>query len=416
MFMNRHIILRSGHFYYRMAIPNDLKHLFPFREIKQSLNTNDRKVAESQALGIEGKVQQAFSILRSGVFSEEILPQLISSIIPHVNRQSRNHLSLSELMQKYVRQHENQWVLKTKMEVLSECNLLLEIVGNKSINAITRLMMLDLRDTLEKLPPNLFKKYPNLTIKQILSLPDVIPMGLVSVNKHIARMGSILRFAVREGVLFKNVAEALAIPIKRSSDEERCAYSDVEVAKSITLLSSLLNERKWVPLIGIYSGMRQDEICQLYIEDVQLIDGVWCFNINDEKDKKLKNLASRRIVPIHPFLIEQGLLNHIEQIKSEGHDRLWPHLTYSNINGYSNLFGKWFQRFNRQNISQDRRKVFHSFRHTFANKLKQQGVSESIIAELLGHKNHSITMGRYGKKYKPKVMLDALMLLDQKLC
>ena len=74
MFMNKHIILRSGYFYYRMAIPNDLKHLFPFREIKQSLSTDDKKNAESQALGIEGKVLQVYSILRSGVFSEETLP------------------------------------------------------------------------------------------------------------------------------------------------------------------------------------------------------------------------------------------------------------------------------------------------------------------------------------------------------
>jgi len=74
MFMNKHIFLRSGYFYYRMAIPNDLKHLFPFREIKQSLSTDDKKNAESQALGIEGKVLQVYSILRSGVFSEETLP------------------------------------------------------------------------------------------------------------------------------------------------------------------------------------------------------------------------------------------------------------------------------------------------------------------------------------------------------
>ena len=74
MFMNKHIFLRSGNFYYRMAIPNDLKHLFPFREIKQSRSTDDKKNAESQALGIEGKVLQVYSILRSGVFSEETLP------------------------------------------------------------------------------------------------------------------------------------------------------------------------------------------------------------------------------------------------------------------------------------------------------------------------------------------------------
>ncbi len=411
MYLNKHIFLRSGYFYYRMAIPNDLKHLFPFREIKQSLSTDDRKIAECQALGIEGKVQQAFSILRSGVFSQETLPQIINSIIPRVTRQSSAHLKLSDLIQKYIHQHDNIWTAKTKMEVSSITRLLIDILGNKHIQSLTRPMMVELRDTLEKLPPNLYKKYPGKCIAEVVCLPDIIPMSLVSVNKHMIRIGAILKYGVREGYLNRNIAEAMKIPIKRSIDEERSAYSNEEICKAIKLLSTQKVERRWIPLIGIYSGMRLDEICQLYVDDIHLIDGIWCFNINDEKDKKLKNLASRRIVPIHPFLLEQGFLNHVEQIKAEGHERFWPSLTYSNINGYSNLFGKWFQRFNRQRISQDKHKVFHSFRHSFANKLKQQGVSESIIAELLGHKNHSITMGRYGKRYEPRVLLEALKKL-----
>jgi integrase len=397
-----------------MVVPLDLKHLFPFREIKQSLNTDNFKLAESYAFSVESKVQQAFSILRSGVFSEETLPQIIGSIIPHVSKRSSNRLLLSELMKKYTQQNERCWVPKTLMEVKSECRLLLDVVGDKYINAITRQMILDVRDILIKLPANLYKKYPDQSIKQILALPDIAPMSLVSVNKHLVRLGAILRYGVREGYLFKNVAEAMAIPDKRSTDEERSIYSDEEIKLVIMLLTDpdtyYRAERKWIPLIGIFSGMRLDEICQLYLEDIQKVDGIWCFNINDQKDKKLKNMASRRIVPIHPFLLDHGLLDHAEAMKNAGNERLWPHLTHSKIMGYSNTFGKWYQRFNRQHITQDKRKVFHSFRHSFSNKLKQQGVAESLIAELIGHKNHSITTGRYGKKYEPDVLLDVLTL------
>lgn len=416
MFLSKHIFLRNGRYYYRMAIPFDLKHLFPFREIKQSLNTDNHKLAESVALGIEGKVQQAFSILRSGVFSDETLPQIIGSIIPHVSKKSSSRLQLSELMKKYIQQHEKTWVPKTLMEVKSECRLLLDVVGDKHINAITRQMILDARDTFLKLPANLYKRFPDVSIKQILSLPDVSPMSLVSVNKHMVRLGAILRYGVREGFLFKNVAEAMAVPEKRSTDEERSIYSDAEIQQVIRLLTDpdtyYRAERKWIPLIGIFSGMRLDEICQLYLEDIQQIDNVWCFNINDEKDKKLKNLSSRRVVPIHPFLLDVGLLDHVDAMKQARKDRLWPHLTYSKIMGYSNTFGKWYQRFNREHITQDKRKVFHSFRHSFANKLKQQGVAESMIAELMGHKNHSITTGRYGKRYDVLVLISILQKIS----
>lgn len=37
------------------------------------------------------------------------------------------------------------------------------------------------------------------------------------------------------------------------------------------------------------------------------------------------------------------------------------------------------------------------------------------VFEILGHAHDSITMGRYGKRYQPKVLLDAIVKLDYKL-
>jgi integrase len=73
----------------------------------------------------------------------------------------------------------------------------------------------------------------------------------------------------------------------------------------------------------------------------------------------------------------------------------------------------WNRRFNREHISEDKFKVFHSFRHTFTDALKQAGILETIISELVGHStSESMTMGRYGKRYQPKVLLDVLEQLD----
>jgi hypothetical protein len=45
--------------------------------------------------------------------------------------------------------------------------------------------------------------------------------------------------------------------------------------------------------------------------------------------------------------------------------------------------------------------------------LKQVGELDTVIAELVGHSNGgSETMGRYGKRYKPKVLLEALEQLN----
>jgi integrase len=58
-------------------------------------------------------------------------------------------------------------------------------------------------------------------------------------------------------------------------------------------------------------------------------------------------------------------------------------------------------------------KEFYSMRHTVTDTLKQAGELETVIAELVGHSTSgSMTMGRYGKRYQPKVLLEALVQLD----
>jgi len=45
------------------------------------------------------------------------------------------------------------------------------------------------------------------------------------------------------------------------------------------------------------------------------------------------------------------------------------------------------------------------FEHFVANQLKQNGVAESYIGELLGHSSGSVTMGRYGKVFQPEILI-----------
>jgi integrase len=87
-------------------------------------------------------------------------------------------------------------------------------------------------------------------------------------------------------------------------------------------------------------------------------------------------------------------------------------LHWREADGYSNAFGKWFQRFNRDYVTKDKLKTFHSLRHTFTDTLKQAGVQEALIAALDGHKHDSLTMSRYGKAYKPQPLLEALLKVD----
>ena len=60
----------------------------------------------------------------------------------------------------------------------------------------------------------------------------------------------------------------------------------------------------------------------------------------------------------------------------------------------------------------DSKKVFHSYRHTVANNLKQKRIAVSETAEILGHSDDTQTYGRYGKMYNPSTLVNAVNAID----
>ncbi|MDX2469899.1 MAG: hypothetical protein QNL04_04905 [SAR324 cluster bacterium] len=54
----------------------------------------------------------------------------------------------------------------------------------------------------------------------------------------------------------------------------------------------------------------------------------------------------------------------------------------------------------------NKKKVFHSLRHTAADFMKQCGVEDKYAEAMLGHTPHGQYLARYGKDYKPDVLMD----------
>lgn len=415
-----HLIKVNNRFYYKVKVPVDLQNHFPCTFIKKSLKTPDLREAKTLLVAMEYSTHRSFTLLRTGMLPADTVRLIVEGIIPTkqktavVTAEVKGKL-LTEVIKQYVADKESGWTSKSKMEFNSVFKLLVDVVGNVEIASITKPMVTELRSTLQKLPPNIYKKHPGQTIQQVLSCKDVEPMSTKSVNKHVSRLGALLRYCVDEGLIATNPASGLKIVDKKRPDEERSIYSVNDIKKIVSSLPKVQSkpERYWIPLIGMYSGLRLNEICQLYVSDIICFDGLWSFSINAEKDKRLKNVASERVIPVHPVLIELGFLKYVECLKAADVPRLWMNLMWTSVNGHGNSFSNWYQRFNRINITDDPKKVFHSFRHTVTDTLKQAGVSETVIAELVGHSNSgSMTMGRYGKRYQPKVLLDALVQLN----
>jgi integrase len=171
----------------------------------------------------------------------------------------------------------------------------------------------------------------------------------------------------------------------------------------------------WLPLLGLYTGARINELCQLSLKDIQQTSsGTWFVDINEEDDedkKRVKNTNSIRRIPLHPVLMEKGLVEWCERLKADGHARLFPELPHDATKGYGKKATKWFSTYlGGLGWRRDGRKVFHSFRHTLSSRcLNELGLPEALVAQISGHmRSQSILGGTYRKDVLPDDLVQAV--------
>ena len=87
----------------------------------------------------------------------------------------------------------------------------------------------------------------------------------------------------------------------------------------------------WLPLLGLYTGARVNEVCQINPQcDIREEGGIWFLDITDTSEtdsrvrKSVKNKPSRRQVPIHSVLLGLGFLDYARRMKEQGHALLFP--------------------------------------------------------------------------------------------
>jgi integrase len=143
-----------------------------------------------------------------------------------------------------------------------------------------------------------------------------------------------------------------------------------------------------LPLIALFTGARLNEICQLTTRDIGIHENIDTLSILDEDSKRLKTIASRRIIPIHSQLIELGFLDYVSSIQS---GRLFPELPEDlarpgNFGPKSSeLFTAYRRKCGVGEIKERSSKVFHSFRATLISALRKANVPKDRRTRLAGH-------------------------------
>ncbi|NRF69700.1 site-specific integrase [Aquincola sp. S2] len=287
----------------------------------------------------------------------------------------------------------------------------------------------------------------------ISSNPCAVCMSIDTVHTYVSKLGECFRWAMSKTYMTANPAATFASgrPEKTEKDEdERDLFSQEDLALIFSsewyAKGRVVNTRGvlsrhfrsfyyWLPLLGIYAGGRLNELSQLYLDDLKLDEkgNVYIHFSLDRADKldldpadeepdvegaekRLKTVNAQRDVPIHPHLVELGLLGYAAALRAAGHERLFPELRFDADKGYGKDAGKWFNdRFlgDQLGIPRNGKKVFHSLRHAFANALEETGTTGRRKYELLGHKRgkqHADV--RYSKDVKGAGLLSRVSLLN----
>lgn len=164
----------------------------------------------------------------------------------------------------------------------------------------------------------------------------------------------------------------------------------------------------WLPILALYTGARINELAQLTILDVSRIDDIEVIHITDENGGKVKTNASRRTIPLHPKIIELGFLDYVADVKKYGH-LIFPNLIKDPFGSYGKEPSRRFAHYLDKIAITSPAKVFHSFRTTANNHLKQKGVSVEERNDMIGHESEGTNEKHYTQRYEVKYLYNNVL-------
>jgi integrase len=269
-----------------------------------------------------------------------------------------------------------------------------------------------IKETLEHLPRGWTQRYPGLTPQEAAKAAldaGALPMAPGSVNAYLGCLSSLFTWAEKQGYTNVNPVLGIRLPDPVRASDKRDPFDPDHLRRifsspTFTGMKSayfwkksgqivVRDARYWLPLIGLFSGMRLGEILNLRRDDVGEIEGHICFRIREAKTR-----AGVRMVPIHSELIALGFLDHFEH-----HSATSTLLPEMNQPIYSKVFRRHLD-----SVGIDSPKlVFHSFRHTFIDALRATRTDEPVLKALVGHSDGTVTSD-YGSGYPVSVLAEAL--------
>jgi integrase len=434
---------------YRRWVPLNLRDRIGKSELIKSLETNDYQTAVRRYRTVSRDVEQIITNARGETSMDDFdgsrliqgsdtvelqikappssgddgLRTLIKTVVEEVlsvSAPKKPSITLDDLYHRYMDDPARSRSKKTVMTYQSVYNVLMELFGpDRPIGGIARDDCRQFMDVVRHLPANARKKFPKKSLVEISEIArkrNMKAMAPLTINKYVNKLSAMLNWAVNEELSDHNPAKNLSVADPVHAQDKRLPFSDHQLVKIFTALSDKSGAEFWIPHIGLYNGMRLNEICQLNVEDIVVKDKVWCFNITRETDrglddKVLKTKSSERVVPIHLKLMELGFMRYLKLFEKKPQSKLFPDIPVGTTGYRSDQFSKWFVRFLKSIDADADRTSFHSFRHNFRDALRTADVRHEIAMLLGGWSDRSrsdASQAFYGRGYSMDTVLKEL--------
>ncbi|MDU0341099.1 site-specific integrase [Bosea rubneri] len=303
----------------------------------------------------------------------------------------------------------------------------LRFVGDKSVRDISRDDIRDYRNVLDQLPNRFALILKTRDMREAIALNAARrqPLNVISAKtinlKYLGPVGRLLQWLVDDGKIEKNPLTGLQSEQEADSDakSKRLPFKPPQISAllALTAKETAVGPVYWFPPVILFTGMRLNELAQLRTDDLRLDHNgrphLNVLSLVDEEDegdtavkprksktkgRRVKSAAGRRLIPVHPTLIEMGFLEFVAlRRKRSGKDvQVFPELKADPSGRYSDAISKRLNRRIRKGLGiTNPRYTAYSLRHNFRDACTESAVSEEARKKAMGHQLHGMD-GVYG--------------------
>lgn len=295
--------------------------------------------------------------------------------------------------------------------------LLLAKVGDKAIRSLRQTDLNDFFAFVCRLPPRWSDVVKQRKINVLKLAAEATPQTVTIAKKtfestYVAAVSLLLVSARRDWAddgfpIGITINGASYTGTQKDAGKKQRAFTSAELERLfhgpelIAFKMAPSEEHKfWLPAIGLCTGARVNEICQLNPQLDLLKEpesGIWHFWITTETDgddgieKTVKKDSSKRKVPIHQMLIDAGFLVYLQRMQAAGAKRLFPEWEPSRKRA-SPAAEKWFcallESMELRDETPGKRIVgMHAFRSTLLHRAKNSS-PRLDAGEITGHVGH----------------------------